>query len=493
MEAYELYKDIAERTQGDVYIGVVGPVRTGKSTFIKRFMEKLVIPGIENQYIRARTQDELPQSGSGRTVMTTQPTFVPGEAVEITLPGDSKISVRMIDSVGYLVDGALGSLEGDIQRMVKTPWAEEDIPFEEAAEIGTRRVIGDHSTIGLVITTDGSLTDLPRSAYAPVEKRVIDELKMLQKPFAVILNCENPTANKTEQLRQSLEELYAVPVAAINVEKMEETDILHVLDEVLKQFPVLEVKLQTPEWLGALSDDHWLLAALSQILESHTPDRLKMGEVADWKKQIAEDSEYIDSVIEKNIDLGSGKALIQLGLKEGLFNQILAQQCGTEIKNDAHLLALLCELVKAKKEYDHVAAALKSVRETGYGLVPPLVEEMTLQEPEIMKQGGKFGVRLRASAPSLHLIRVDIQTEVSPVVGTEQQSEEMIRYLMEGFEQDTQKLWQSNLFGKPLSDLVREGLSNKLMHMPADTQVKVQQTLEKIINEGTGGMICILL
>lgn len=492
MQAYDLYRDISERTQGDVYIGIVGPVRTGKSTFITRFMEKIVIPGIENAHIRARAQDELPQSGSGRTIMTTQPAFVPNEAVEVTLPEDNRVRLRLIDSVGYMVDGALGTQEGEALRMVRTPWASGEIPFERAAEIGTQKVIGEHSTIGLVITTDGSVTDLPRAAYVPAEARVVQELKALSKPFAVILNTENPSSAKAQTLRKSMEEDYGVPVIAMNVAQIEEADIRGILEKVLGQFPVVTMNLQTPEWLGALDSEHWLVQSLTESIESTAPQNLRIGDVSLFADEL-ESNPYLESITERSIGHGSGTVSLQLNLCEGLFNQILAEQCGTEIESDAHLLALLRELVAAKREYDHVAQALRSVRETGYGLVPPLLEEMTLQEPEIMKQGGRFGVKLRASAPSLHMIRVDIQTEVSPVVGTEQQSEEMIRYLMDGFEQDPQKLWSSNLFGKPLSDLVREGLSNKLMHMPADTQLKVQQTLEKIINEGSGGMVCILL
>ena len=492
MQAYDLYRDISERTQGDVYIGIVGPVRTGKSTFITKFIEKLVIPGIENAHIRARAQDELTQSGSGRTIMTTQPAFVPNDAVEVTLPSENRVRLRLIDSVGYLVDGALGTQEGEALRMVRTPWVDGEIPFERAAEIGTQKVIGEHSTIGLVITTDGSVTDLPRSSYVPAEARVIEELKALQKPFAVILNTENPANAKAQALRRTLENDYGVPVVALNVAQIEEEDIRNVLEKVLGQFPVVSMSIQTPEWLGALDSDHWLIDSLMSSLVDAAPQNLRIEDVHRFAQSVGENP-YLDSVTEKTVEHGSGTAYLQMNLREGLFNQILAEQCGTEIKSDAHLLSLLRELVAAKREYDHVAQALQAVRETGYGLVPPLLEEMTLQEPEIMKQGGRFGVRLRASAPSLHMIRVDIQTEVSPVVGTEQQSEEMIRYMMEGFEQDPQKLWGSNLFGKPLSDLVREGLSNKLMHMPADTQLKVQQTLEKIINEGTGGMVCILL
>lgn len=492
MQEFDLYKDISERTQGDVYIGIVGPVRTGKSTFISRFMEKLVIPGIENAHIRSRALDELPQSGSGKTIMTTQPAFVPSEAVEILLPSQSKVRVRLIDSVGYLVDGALGTQEGEELRMVHTPWARGEIPFERAAEIGTQKVIGEHSTIGVIVTTDGTVTDLPRSSYIPAEMRAVEELRELKKPFAIILNTENPSSLKAQSLRKSLEEEYGVPVQAMNVMEIEESDIRELLERILGQFPVTSIQIQTPEWLGALDSEHWLMNSLTEALESAAPDTLKISDTG-ILKDIIEKNPYIESVAEKSVSHGDGTAKLQINLNEGLFNQILAEQCGTTIESDAHLLSLLRELVSAKKEYDHVASALKSVRETGYGLVPPMLQEMTLQEPEIMKRGGQFGVRLRASAPSLHMIRVDIQTEVSPVVGTEQQSEEMIRYLLEEFEQDPQKLWGSNLFGKPLSDLVREGLSNKLMHMPADTQIKVQQTLEKIINEGSGGMVCILL
>ena len=489
---HNLYQDIAERTQGDVYIGVVGPVRTGKSTFIARFMEELVIPGIENAHVRLRAQDELPQSGSGKTIMTTQPAFVPGDAVEVMLPSQNRVRIRLIDSVGYLVDGALGTQEGEALRMVRTPWANGEIPFERAAELGTQKVIGEHSTIGLVITTDGSVTDLPRASYVPAEKRVISELKSLQKPFAVVLNTKNPSSAAAQGLRKSMEAEYGVPVAAMNVAQMEEVDIREILEKILDQFPVSALSIQTPEWLGALDESHWLIESLVESLAQGIPQSLCMGDTRAMM-QILKENAYVEDLLEKDIDHGSGKVVWQMNFQAGLFNQILAEQCGTEIRSDAHLLSLLRELVAAKREYDRVESALRSVKETGYGLVPPLLEEMSLQEPEIMKQGGRFGVRLRASAPSLHMIRVDIQTEVSPVVGTEQQSEEMIRYLMDGFEQDPQKLWGSNLFGKPLSELVREGLSNKLMHMPSETQIKMQQTLEKIINEGSGGMLCILL
>ena len=492
MQAGELYRDIAARTQGDVYIGVVGPVRTGKSTFIQKFMEKMVIPVIENAHIRARILDELPQSGSGRTVMTTQLSFVPNDAVQVMLPENNSVRLRMIDSVGYFVEGALGTQDGDDLRMVKTPWAEEAIPFERAAEIGTGKVIADHSTMALVITTDGSVTELPREAYVPAESKSIAELKAIGKPFAVILNTANPTSTKAKALQKDMQKEYGVPVIAMDIEKLEEEDILSVLKGVLGQFPISCVHFQTPEWLGALDDSHWLIKGIEESILKSAGSVTRIADAADLSVKLSKDSNISDVSL-RQILYGTGHISLQVSLQEGMFNQILAEQCGTEIKSDAHLLSLLCELVAAKREYDHVSQALESVRATGYGLVPPKLEELTLQEPEIIRHGGRFGVRLRASAPSLHMIRVDINTEVSPVVGTEQQSEEMIRYLMEGFEQDPQKLWQSNLFGKPLSDLVREGLSNKLMHMPEEAQLKLQQTLEKIINEGSGGMLCILL
>lgn len=424
--------------------------------------------------------------------MTTQPAFVPAEAVEIMLPPHTPVRLRLIDSVGYLVDGALGTQEGEALRMVRTPWSETEMPFERAAEIGTQKVIGEHSTIGLLITTDGTVTDLPRNSYIPAEKRVVEELKGLKKPFAVILNTQDPASQRAQTLQRSMEAEYGVPVLALNVAGIEEEDIRRVLEKVLGQFPVTAVNMQTPEWTGALDETHWLIRSLTESMEAAAPQELRIGEMQSLLQALGENP-YVESILQKSISHGTGEICLQINLLEGLFNKILAEQCGTEIESDAHLLSLMQELVTAKKEYDRVAQALTSVRETGYGLVPPVLTEMTLQEPEIMKQGGHFGVKLRASAPSLHLIRVDIETEVSPVVGTEQQSEEMIRYLMDGFEQDPQKLWGSNLFGKPLSELVREGLSNKLMHMPADTQLKVQQTLGKIINEGSGGMVCILL
>ena len=491
-QTFDLYRDIAERTDGDVYIGVVGPVRTGKSTLISRMMQELVLSGMTAGPRKDRLADELPQSGSGTTIMTTQPKYVPGEAVTVSLGEQATVRVRMVDSVGYLVDGALGTEEDGEARMVHTPWFDYDIPFEQAAEIGTRKVIAEHATIGLVVTTDGSISDIPRDAYQDPEERVVKELKQLGKPFIVVLNSREPTGEEAERLRKRLADRYAVPVLALNAKEMGMADIQRVFEEVLFQFPLREIRLAVPGWLHALDESHWLV---KHVLDSVKAGGAQVSRMRDHAAFAAafEDSPYSDGLQNDGIQLGSGRLNFSLPLKDGLFNRVLGEECGTTIEGDAHLLRLMKELVAAKSEYDHVSQALKSVRETGYGLVTPTMSELTLQEPEIVQQGSRFGVRLKANAPSLHMIRVDIETEVSPVVGTEKQSEELVKYLLEEFENDPQSIWNTNFFGKSLHELVREGLSNKLMRMPVDAQEKVQETLSKIINEGNGGMICILL
>lgn len=491
-QTFDLYRDIAERTDGDVYIGVVGPVRTGKSTLISRMMEELVLSGMAPGPKRDRISDELPQSGSGKTIMTTQPKFVPSEAVSVSLGDQATVRVRMVDSVGYLVDGALGTEEDGAARMVHTPWYDYDIPFEQAAEIGTRKVIADHATIGLVVTTDGSISDLPREAYSAPEERVVRELKQLGKPFIIILNSRTPDSESAQRLRDALSQRYAVPVLALNAKEMGMDDILGVFEQVLFQFPLREIQVSVPGWVHALDESHWLVQHVLEGVRNGAAPIARMRDHVDFAQAFA-DSPYSDGLQNDGIDLGQGRLRYVLPLKDGLFNRVLGEECGTEIRGDAHLLRLMKELVAAKTEYDHVADALRSVRETSYGLVTPTMSELTLQEPEIVQQGSRFGVKLKANAPSLHMIRVDIETEVSPVVGTEKQSEELVRYLLEEFENDPQSIWNTNFFGKSLHELVREGLSNKLMRMPADAQEKVQETLSKIINEGNGGMICILL
>ena len=489
---FNLYRDIAERTDGDVYIGVVGPVRTGKSTFIARFMEQLVLPKMPQGPRKERVADELPQSASGRTIMTTQPKFVPGEAVTVALQENTAVRIRLVDSVGYLVKGALGVNDDDGTRMVHTPWFDQDIPFDQAAEVGTRKVMTDHATIGMVVTTDGSITEIPRGAYVEAEERVVNELKALGKPFVIVLNSATPRSVETLSLRDALEDRYAVPVMLLNVKEMQVEDIQNVLESVLLEFPLREAHLTVPTWLGALDTDHWLVShVLEGVREAGKVSR-KMRETDVYADAFA-DSEYAGEVRTLQGYPGEGRMDFALPLREGLFNRVLGEECGREIRGDAHLLSLMKELVSAKAEYDHIAEALHAVRETGYGLVTPTMAEMTLQEPEIVRQGSQFGVKLKAHAPSLHMIRVDIETEVTPVVGTEKQSEELVRYLMDEFENDPQQIWSTNFFGKSLHDMVREGLSNKLLRMPDDAREKVQETLTRIINDGDGGMICILL
>ena len=489
---FNLYRDIAERTDGDVYIGVVGPVRTGKSTFITRFMEQMVLPRLTDGPKKTRIADELPQSGSGRTIMTTQPKFVPGEAVTVSLGENTPVRVRLVDSVGYLVRGALGVSDEDGARMVNTPWFDHAIPFDQAAEIGTRKVIADHATIGMVVTTDGSIADLPRSAYVDAEERAISELKALGKPFVIILNSATPRNVETLTLRDSLEDRYAVPVMLLNVKEMQVADIQRVLESVLLEFPMREVRLSVPAWLAALDTDHWLVQhVLEGVRQSGVRPRV-MREDDVFEAAFAV-SEYTEAVHRESAALGQGSITFSLPMKDGLFNRVLGEECGTEIRGDAHLLSLMKELVSAKTEYDRIAEALSAVQATGYGVVSPSMAEVMLEEPEIVRQGSQYGVKLKATAPSLHLIRVDVETAVSPVVGSEEQAEAFARQLQADFEQNPQKAWETSFFGRSLDAMIREGLYGKVLQMPHDAQEKVRETLARMVNEGDAGMICILL
>ncbi|NLI60706.1 MAG: stage IV sporulation protein A [Clostridiales bacterium] len=492
MEKFDLYRDIAERTDGDIYIGVVGPVRTGKSTLIKKIMDLLVLPNIENDPKRERAIDEMPQSGAGRTIMTTQPKFVPDEAIEITIRNNASLKVRMVDCVGYLVNGAMGHMEGDSPRMVRTPWFDYDISFEDAAELGTRKVITDHSTIGLVVTTDGSITDISRSNYIEAEERVVNELKELNKPFVIILNSSTPKAPETVNMREALEEKYDVPVLLFDVMNLTLEDIDDILSNILFEFPLTEIRIDIPKWVQSLDDDHWLIEHIFDSIKGFTEDIFRVRDI-DIIKNALEGSEFVEQPSIAEISLGNGKVLVDMDTKPGMFYKVLGETCGYNIEGDYQLIGLMKELASAKKEYDKVAQALDDVKTTGYGTVSPTMDELVLEEPEIIKQGGRFGVCLRASAPSLHFIRADIQTEVSPIVGSEKQSQELVNYLLDEFEADPAKLWESNIFGKSLHELVNEGLSNKLMRMPEDAQFKIQETLQRIINEGSGGLICIIL
>jgi len=492
LDNFDIYKDIAERTQGDIYVGVVGPVRTGKSTFIKRFMELMVIPRIDNPHKKERAKDELPQSGSGKSIHTTEPKFVPNEAVEIDFDGGTKFKVRMVDCVGYIVKGAIGYAEGETPKMVTTPWYDYEIPFEEAAELGTKKVINEHSTIGLLITTDGSITGIEREEYLDAEKRVVDELKSINKPFIMVLNSKNADAPETEVLARELEEKYDVPVQVMDVLNMKEEDIANIFQRVLREFPIKEINIDMPEWIENLSSKHWVKINFMNFLKDMSKDIFK---VRDINKSLLGFSEidFLDSARLDEIDMGEGTARVNIIPKHELFYKILGETCDCEIKGENDLLKLMDQFSKAKVEYDKIADALRDVKEKGYGLVAPQLSEITLEQPERIQHGGRYGVKFKASAPSLHFIKADIQTELSPIMGTEKQSEEFFKSVLEQFENDKPEIWQSNMFGKSLEVLVKEGLQNKLFKMPDDVQVKIQKTLQRIINEGNGSLICIIL
>ena len=492
MDQRNLYRDIALRTDGDIYIGVVGPVRTGKSTFIKRFMETLVLPNIENTYRRDRARDELPQSGSGRTIMTAEPKFVPEEAVEITTEGGATFSVRLIDCVGYMVPGAVGQVEGDLPRMVTTPWFEHEIPMAQAAEIGTRKVIAEHSTIGIVITTDGTISEIARDDYLEAEERVIQELKELGKPFVVLLNSAYPHSERAKTIRDDIAEHYDVPCIAVNCLTLDQETVTQIIRGVLNEFPLRETEVYLPPWVDSLPFDHPIKEGVFEALRQESGS---LRRIRDLERAVSAlgDYELISDARLTMINMGTGMATVQLDLPRGLFYSTLAQQTGFDIIDDGDLLSLLTTLAQIKRSYDRVSVALDEVERTGYGIVAPTPEQMTLDEPEIVKQGGRYGVRLKASAPSIHMMRADIHTEVSPIMGTEKQSEEMVNFLLQEFEGNTSRIWESNLFGKSFHDIVAEDLSGKLKRMPEDAREKLRETIQRILNEGTGGLICIIL
>ncbi|MBR0325383.1 MAG: stage IV sporulation protein A [Selenomonadales bacterium] len=491
MEKFDLFSDIAERTDGDIYIGVVGPVRTGKSTFIKRFMETMVLPNINDPDEKERAKDELPQSAAGKTIMTTEPKFIPNEAIEIDIKENVAVKVRVVDCVGYTVEGALGYEEESGPRMVLTPWFEEEIPFQQAAEIGTKKVITEHSTIGLVITTDGSVTDLGRDNYTEAESRVIEELKELEKPFLVILNTNCPNDPATRSLANEMETLYNVPVLPMDCAQLTYEDVYGILQEVLYEFPVKEVNILLPKWVEELEEEHWLHEKFNHAVQEVTQDIRRLRDI-DGAIQLLSEEQFIENVILENMDLGSGIAIIDITAKHSLFYEVTQELTGFTIEGDHHILRLMRELAAAKQEYDKLASALSDAKENGYGIVTPQVDEMILEEPEIIKNGNRFGVRLKASAPSLHIIRTDVEAEIAPILGTEKQSEELIQYLMKEFEGEPDRIWRTNLFGKSLNSLVREGIQNKLADMPENAQIKIRDTLTKIVNDGNGGLICII-
>ena len=487
-----IYQDIATRTAGDIYIGVVGPVRAGKSTFIKRFMETQVIPNIENVYRRERAKDELPQSGSGRTVMTSEPKFVPEEAVDIALDEGASCSVRLIDCVGYMVPGAAGQYDGDGPRMVTTPWMDHPVTMAEAAELGTNRVIREHSTIGIVITTDGSITDIPREDYVEAEGRVIRELQEIGKPFLVLLNAVDPKSPRVQAMAGDIASQYGVCCLPVNCLELDDAAVGDILKALLYEFPLTELELFLPSWVTALPCGHPIQAGLYRSIREGAEGLHRIREVAPAVDAMRA-YEGISGARIRAISLGSGVASAELQLPRALFYQTLSEQSGFHVADDGDLMSLLTELSSVKADYDKVADAVRCARESGYGVVVPTVDELNLEEPEIMKQGGRYGIRLKASAPSLHIIRADIETTVSPIVGNEKQSEDMVNYLLQEFEGDTAKIWQSNIFGRSFHEIVGEDLQAKLKRMPDDARAKLRQTLERIINEGSGGLICIIL
>lgn len=492
MEKYSnIYSDIAMRTEGNVYIGVVGPVRCGKSTFIQKFMQNFVVGNITNKHDRERAVDEMPQASAGAMVMTTKPQFVPSSAVKVKI-NNATFSVRLIDSVGFMVDGAIGATDGDKPRFVKTPWAEQAIPFAQAASIGTEKVINEHSTIALALTTDGSFGEIPRANFVDAERRTVNQLKNTGKPFVIVLNSATPESDATKALAVKMQDEYKTPVLPINVNNLEKEDVDKIMAEILKEFPLEVVNIKMPKWLKPLPVDNPTIKEILDAVDSAINEVDKIGDY-DSSRVLFETSDKFEPILNSEVQMGNGALTFEIVPKEGLFYHVLSEQCGTEIKDDYELINSLKDLTYAKQKFDKLSEALKQVDETGYGIVVPSLSEMELKEPEFVHQGGKCGVKLKAQAPSLHIMRVDVETEVSPIMGGYEQSEDMLKYLTEQFENNPQGIWQTNMFGKSLESLVADGLNNKLTSMPVKLQNKLRRTLNRIVNEGKGGILCILL
>ena len=492
MNSFDIYKEISKRTDGDIYIGVVGPVRTGKSTFIKNFMEKLVIPNIKNDYVKTRTQDELPQSAEGNAIMTTEPKFVPNEAVKISLDGNIDLNVRLIDCVGYIVEGASGHIVDNQPRMVSTPWSEQKMPFAQAAELGTQKVIRDHSTIAVVLTSDGSVTNIPRESYINSEARVINELKEINKPFVIVLNSAEPNSENTLKIAEQMENKYGSRVIVTDCKNLSQEDINTIFEEVLYQFPLCEIDISLPKWLEAMPKNHWLKES---VVSSVREMGQKIKGIRDIQKNISvlESNENVKKIYSDNINLGEGKVNVEVSLMDNLFYNILSETTGMEIESEYELISMMKQLSEAKKAYDKIKYALDEVNKKGYGIVTPSVEEMTVTEPKVLKQGNRYGIKIDADAPSIHMIKTNIKTSVAPIVGSEEQSKELVAYLNSQYKDNPQNIWQYSIFGRTLKDLITDDLNAKLLRMPEDTQYKFKETLQKIINEGSGGLICIML
>ncbi len=492
MDSYKIYEDISKRTSGDIYLGVVGPVRSGKSTFITNFVNKIVLPNIENQYDKTRTIDELPQSADGKTIMTTQPRFIPKDAVKIKINDNIDLKVRLVDCVGYTVEGAEGLTEDNKPRLVNTPWSEEPLPFETAAEIGTRKVIQDHSTVAIVVTTDGSFGEIERENYVKAEKQTILELQKSGKPFVVVLNTSKPSDKATTILVETMKANFNVPVLALDILNLSEKDIGNIFVNLLNEFPLYSLRVKMPKWLQVLPFDNELIQEIVTESKNLVNDVTKVGEISSVENLFVNSSNF-EPIKLANINMGEGIAYLEIEPKQDLFYKVLSNECGQQIGSDFELVSYIKTLAHAKTEYDKIKEALEQVEKDGYGVVSPKMEEMRLEEPEIVKQGSRYGVRLKASAPSLHIMKVDVNTEICPVVGSEQQSEDIVKYLLQEFENNPKGLWETNMFGKSLHSLVNEGLNKKILQMPLEAQKKMRKTLGRIVNEGKGGIICILL
>lgn len=490
MEVFDIYRDIQARTNGEIYLGIVGPVRTGKSTFIKRFMDLLVLPKMENDHSRERTRDELPQSASGRTIMTTEPKFVPKEAAEISLLEDVNVKVRLIDCVGYMVEGASGHMENEEERKVKTPWFEYEIPFTKAASIGTQKVIHDHATIGIVITTDGSICELKRDGYMAAEEKTIKELQAIGKPFIVLVNSKKPYGDEAKRVAEELREKYQVTTMTVNCEQLREEDIHRIMEKVLFEFPISEVQFYIPKWVEMLPAEHKIKADLIY----HMKEILKnMSEIKDAVAGIEKrESDYIEEIKLEQIEMDTGCVRIRVQIPERYYYEMLSYMTGMDICGEYELVRTMKEMAVMKQEYDEVKDAMESVKMKGYGVVHPKREEIQMDEPTIIKQGNKYGVRIRSEAPSIHMIRANIETEIAPIVGSEEQANDLVRYIKENSEEEG-GVWTTNIFGKSIEDLVTDGMRNKIMMINDESQMKLQDTMQKIVNDSNGGMVCIII